>query len=67
MLCDIQGTDIVLCYVYDIDPENKIDDDYIQRYLGPLGPTEENALIQVECLMCFVEGSTKIVQHLDLG
>ena len=28
-------------------PEHKIDDEYIHRYLGALGPTEENALIQV--------------------
>lgn len=28
-------------------PEHKIDDEYIHRYLGALGPTEENALIQL--------------------
>ncbi|CAB4017853.1 SEC14 1 [Paramuricea clavata] len=28
-------------------PENKIDDEYIHRYLGPLTPTEENGLIQL--------------------
>lgn len=36
---------------FHLDPENKIDDEYIHRYLGPLTPTEENGLIQVRCYM----------------
>ena len=37
----------LILMLLNLDPESKIDDEYIHRYLGPLTPTEENALIQV--------------------